>query len=103
LTQRAKDQTAQRIFELAERHRRSGEYDVARKLYQQVHLFSPTTLHGRIAITRIIEVEERMREVERIRDASEEQQIPGRGDDPEQAFRDMHQRTVPLGLVRVSY
>lgn len=95
----AKGELAQQLFEIAERHRRTGDLDRARKLFQQVHLVAPTTLHGRVAIVRIIELEERMR------DASEEQggQLPGRADDPEQVFRDMHERSIPLGLVNVSY
>ncbi len=93
-----KTETAQRLFEMAERHRRANEYDMARHLYQQVHLLTPTTLHGRVAIVRIIELEDRLRDV------SEEQGIPGRSDvDPEEMFRDMQGRTVPLGLVDVSY
>lgn len=95
----AKGELAQQLFEIADRHRRTGDFDRAHKLFQQVHLVSPTTLHGRVAIARIIELEERMR------DASEEQggQVPGRADDPEQVFRDMHERSIPLGLVNVSY
>jgi hypothetical protein len=90
---------AQRIFEIAERQRRAGQNDMARKLFQQVHLLAPTTLHGRMAIVRIIEIEERMRDV------SEEQgnDGPGRSDDSDQVFRNMRERTIPLGLVNVSY
>jgi hypothetical protein len=94
---RAKNVQAQRLFEIAERHRRSSNFDMARKLYQQVHLLTPTTLHGRVAIVRLIEIEERMRE------SSEEQSGPGRNDDPEQVYREMRDRTIPLGLVEVSY
>jgi len=94
---RAKNMQAQRLFEIAEGHRRSRNFDMARKLYQQVHLLTPTTLHGRVAIVRLIEIEERMRE------ASEEQGGPGRNDDPEQVYREMRDRTIPLGLVEVSY
>ena len=94
---RAKNVQAQRLFEIAEGHRRSGNFDMARKLYQQVHLLTPTTLHGRVAIVRLIEIEERMRE------SSEEQGDPGRNDDPEQVYREMRDRTIPLGLVEVSY
>jgi hypothetical protein len=90
---------AQRIFEIADRLRRSQEYDVARRLFQQVHLLAPTTLHGRMAIVRIIEIEERMRDV------SEEQggDNSNRPHDPDQVFRDLRDRTIPLGLVEVSY
>ena len=96
----AKDAQAQRIFEIAERFRRAGDYSEARACYQQVHRLTPVSLHGRVAITRLIEIEERMT------DAAEEQGSPGRADDtddPEQAFRDMRDRTVPLGLVDVSF
>jgi hypothetical protein len=97
LAARAKNQEAQRMFEIAERCRRTGEYGKARACYQQVHLLTPTTLHGRVAIVRLIEVEERMRE------SSEEQGSPGRNDDPEQVYREMRERSIPLGLVEVSY
>ena len=36
-------------------------------------------------------------------DVSEEQGDPNRRADPEQVFRDMHSRSVPLGLIEVSY
>jgi hypothetical protein len=88
---------AQRLFETGERCRRSGEYDKARTCFQQVHLLAPTTLHGRMAIVRLEEIEERMRDV------SEEQGAPAPGEDPDQVFRDMRDRSVPLGLVEVSY
>jgi hypothetical protein len=93
---RAKNEQAQRLFEIAESHRRSNDYAMARKLYQQVHLLTPTTLHGRVAIMRLIEVEERMRE------SFEEQSTSGH-EDPEQVFRDMRDRSIPLGLVEISY
>jgi hypothetical protein len=97
LAARAKNHEAQRIFEIGERCRRNGEYGKARTCYQQVHLLTPTTLHGRVAIVRLIEIEERMRE------SSEEQGGPGRVDDPKQVYRDMRDRSIPLGLVEVSY
>jgi hypothetical protein len=93
----ARNADAQRIFEIGERCRRAGDYTEARNCYQQAHRMNPTSLHGRVAIMRIIELEERMRET------AEEQSVPVPITDPEQVFRDMRQRSVPLGLVEVSY
>lgn len=88
---------AQRLFETGERLRRDGEFEQARTCYQQAHLLTPTTLHGRMAIVRLEELEERLREV------FEEQGGPGRNADPEQVYRDMHRRSIPLGLVEISH
>ena len=89
----AADKQAQRLFEVAERLRRSGNYEKARVTYQQVHLLTPTSRLGRLAIDRLQEVEERMRE------PFEE----SGDDDPEALFRDMRENSVPLGLVELSY
>jgi hypothetical protein len=93
----AKNAHAQRLFEIGEIARRAGVYDQARACFQQVHLLTPTSAQGRMAIVRLIEIEERMRET------AEEQNDPEPQDDPEQAYRDMRDRTVPLGLVEASY
>ena len=87
----ANDVQALRLFETAERLRRGSKYDQARTLYQQVHLLTPTTLHGRMAIVRLGEMEERLR------DAAEEAT-----DDPEELFRELRERSIPLGLVELS-
>jgi hypothetical protein len=96
---KANEPAAQRVFEMAERSRRAGDYEKARVGYQRVHLLTPTSVFGRMAIVRIEEMEERMRET------SEEQGGPGRSEEqaPEEIFRDMQNRSVPLGLVNVSY
>jgi hypothetical protein len=92
----AKDRLAERLFEAGEKCRRAGDFNRARTCYQEVHLVTPTTLHGRVAMVRIAEIEERMRE------AAEEQGNP-RGDGPQDVYLRMRNRTVPLGLVEVSY
>jgi hypothetical protein len=91
-----REQLAERIFDVGEKCRRSGDYSRARACYQQVHLLTPTAVIGRVAMVRIAEIEER------IRVDSEEQGNP-RSADPEEAFQHMRNRTVPLGLVEVSY
>lgn len=88
----ANDLQAQRLFETAERLRRGSKHDQARRLYQQVHLLTPTTLHGRMAIVRLGEMEERLR------NAAEEAT-----DDKEEMFRELRERSIPLGLVELSY
>jgi hypothetical protein len=90
-----------RLFDIGERHRRAGELELARRAFQQVHMLTPTTIHGRMAIVRIVQIEAD----ERLRDASEEQggDRPGRADDPETVLRELRRQTVPLGLVEVSY
>jgi hypothetical protein len=90
------DRLAQKVFDAGEKFRRAGDHAKARTCYQRVHLLTPTTLHGRVAIARIIEIEERMRV------DAEEQGNPG-GTEPEEAFQRMRERTVPLGLVDMSF
>ena len=75
----ANEAQAQQIFEIAERCRRAGDFDRARICYQRVHRLTPTSLHGRVAITRLIAIEDRLS------DAAEEQNIPGRTDDPDES------------------
>lgn len=94
----ARQADAQRLFEMAERQRRAGDLQQAYRLYQRVHLLAPTSPHGRTAIQRIGDIEERLR------DATEEQGSPDRPEPrPEEAFRDMQRRMVPLGLVNVTF
>ena len=56
------EQQAQKAFEAAERCRRAGDYVNARAGYQQTHRLAPTSRLGRLAIDRLIEVEQRLRE-----------------------------------------
>lgn len=91
---KANDRLAQRLFEAGDKCRRDGDYSRARICFQQVHLLTPTTIIGRVAIARIMEIEERMRV------DAEEQGLPGR-ESPQEAFQRMRENTVPLGTVRV--
>lgn len=89
---------AQHLFQIAERCYRTGDFEKARTCYQQVHLLTPTSQLGRSAIDRLSQVEERLR------DATEEQDLPApQGTEPEEAFRNLRQRSIPLGLVELSY
>ena len=90
----AQNKQARQLFEAAERARRAGDYERARVTYQQVHLLTPTSRLGRLAIDRLQEVEERMRE------SFEES---GDGDDAESMFNDMRENSVPLGLIELSF
>jgi hypothetical protein len=78
------------LFERAEKCRRSGDFANARTNYQRLHMLAPTSRLGRLAIDRIIEIEERMRE-------------PAEEAEPPQSFRQMRERSQPLGLVEVTY
>ena len=91
-----KDLEARRCFEQAERDRAARNLEAARRGYQQAHLLAPTSLLGRLAIIRLQEIEDRLR------DATEESTEPTPVD-PRSMYRDMNDRTVPLGLVVVSY
>jgi hypothetical protein len=91
----AEDKRARRLFDLAETQRRLGNHDAARVFYQRVHVTSPTTPLGKLAIERLIELENGLP------GGAEEQGVPPTN--PESLFRNMRNRTVPLGLVEVSY
>ena len=82
------------LFEAADQYRRTGLYESARYLYQRVHLLSPTSRLGRMAIEHLQELESRLR------DSSEEQD---RREEPDDWQRDVRNGTIPLGLVRVTY
>jgi hypothetical protein len=84
------------LFQLAEGCRLKGDYARARTFYQQVHMLTPTSRQGQLAIDRLVEIEERMRE-------SEESTVPMRSHSSEQSFRDIRHRTIPLGMVEVTY
>ncbi|HZZ81010.1 MAG TPA: hypothetical protein VFE62_21090 [Gemmataceae bacterium] len=92
-----KDLEARRCFEKAERARMAQNFETARLGYQQAHLLSPTSLLGRLAIIRLQQVEEQMR------DPSEESSEPPTPRNSQSMYRDMNERTIPLGLVHVSY
>jgi hypothetical protein len=87
----------EQLFRLAERQNCERHYQAARFLYQRVHLLAPTSRVGRLAIDRLQQVEERLR------NDAEEADTPGGAGQPESMHRDMHKGLVPLGLVRVRY
>ncbi|MBI2807758.1 MAG: hypothetical protein HYX68_22485 [Planctomycetes bacterium] len=91
----AQDQKAQQLFNRAEDERRQGHYQAARVFYQRVHLLTPTTALGRLAIDRLTEIENGQQ------GGAEEQDAPTI--DPETLFQDIRGRTVPLGLVELAY
>lgn len=92
------EKMAQRMFRDAEDCARRGQLEKARLLYQQVHVLAPTSSIGRKAIDRLQQVEERMRD-----SAEESSDPPSTAPDPEANFRNLRDRTIPLGLVVVSY
>lgn len=83
---------AQRLFDMAETYRRLGLYGSARFYFQRVHSLQPTTPLGRLAIERLTEVEDRLRDAEE-----------SGNEDPDQVYRRMQQNTMPLGLVELTY
>ena len=85
------------LFESADLYRRSGLMDAARFIYQRVHLLSPTSRLGQLAIQRLQEIESRQR------DDAEEQSQPSRPREPDVRMRDLRNSTMPLGLVEVTY
>jgi hypothetical protein len=92
------EKLANQLFRDGENCERLGQLEQARLCFQQAHLLAPTSKLGRKAIDRLQQIEERMR------DASEESSEPPVGPvDPEALFRDIRGRTIPLGLVVVSY
>jgi hypothetical protein len=90
-------QQARQAYEAAERARRAGDYVQARTSYQQVHLLAPTSRLGRLAIDRIIEIEQRLR------DASEEAEPAVPNPAPRPLRRGSRDGYEPLGLVEVTY
>lgn len=92
-----KEKQTRQLFEMADLCRRTGVYEAARFFYQRVHLLSPTTRLGRLAIDRLQEIEIRLR------DDAEEQGAPGRDGAPESRLRDIRNGSMPLGLVVVTY
>jgi hypothetical protein len=51
--------TARRIFHVGERCLRKGDLDMAANCYQEVHLLTPTSRYGQIAMERLSEIESR--------------------------------------------
>lgn len=90
-----KEVRAIQLFKLAESCRGKGEFEKARTCYQQVHILAPTSRLGRLAMDRLSEVEERMRE------SAEEQETLPVDESPQQTFRNIRRNTIPLGLVEL--
>jgi len=84
-----RDKQATQLFEVGEIYRRTGQYASARTYFSRVHQSAPTSRLGRLAIDRLGELDDRLREAE------ESSEI-----DPEALFDRMIERTIPLGLVR---
>jgi hypothetical protein len=94
-TDKDTDMRALQMFIVAEVCRQAGRYEAARYYYQRVHLLAPTSRVGQLAIERLQQVEERLRD-----DA--EEAAPAEGSDPPQSMnREPHKGLMPLGLVRV--
>jgi len=94
----AEEKLANKMFHEGEACERVGEFEKARFCFQQAHMLAPTSKLGRKAIDRLQQLEERMR------DATEESTDPPSGPlDPEALYRNIRNRTIPLGLVIVSY
>lgn len=92
------EKAAQEAYRRAEECARTGQLEQARLLFQQTHLLAPLSKVGRQAIDRIQQIEERLRDA-----AEESTDPPSTAPDPEARFREMRDRTVPLGLVVVWY
>jgi hypothetical protein len=84
-----RDKQVTQLFEVGEIYRRTGHYASARVYYQRAHLAAPTSRLGRLAIERLGEIEDRLREAE------ESSEI-----DPQSLFFEMRERTIPLGLAQ---
>ena len=96
-TSDSKEAQARQEFEAAERDRRSGHFADARNRFQRVHLLAPTSRLGRLAIDRLTEIEQR------IRDAGEEAEPPIPNAEPMQSRRSLGDGWKPLGLVELTY
>jgi hypothetical protein len=92
------ERMAEQLFHDGEIFARRGQLEKARLLFQQAHLLAPTSKLGRQAIDRLQKIEERMRD-----SAEESTDPPAVPLDPEAMYRNLRDRTVPLGLVIVSY
>jgi hypothetical protein len=101
-----RDEEARHIFRIGEQCQRQGDLDKARTCYEEAHLLSPTSRHGRLAMQRLHELEQG-----RGSGGGEEQEEPPtrrtpttaepplqEPPSPEQSYRQMLQRTQPLGL-----
>lgn len=92
------ERIANQLYRDAEACARHGQLEKARMLLQQTHLLAPTSRAGQKAIERLQEIEERLRD-----SAEESTDPPSAAPDPEASYRDLRDRTVPLGLIVVSY
>jgi hypothetical protein len=86
-----REQQSAQLFEVGEIYRRTGQFSSARTYYQRVHQTAPTSRLGALAMERLAELEERLR------DAGEE----SGNDEPEAHFQNIRERTIPLGLAQL--
>lgn len=70
------DLQARRLFEIAERCRAAGDDDKARTCYEEVHLLSPGSPEGRLAIDRLWELDRARLRTHADADTAEEQDAP---------------------------
>jgi hypothetical protein len=85
-----RDKQAAHHFEIAEIYRRTGQLGSARTFYQRVHQLAPTSLLGGLAMERMTELDDRLR------DAGEESEA----DQADTLYQNMRERTIPLGLAQ---
>jgi hypothetical protein len=95
------EKLANQLFRDAENCARQGQLEKARLYFQQTHLLAPTSKLGRQAIDRLQQIEERMRDA--AEESTDPPSPPSGALDPEAMYRSIRNRTIPLGLVVVSY
>jgi hypothetical protein len=83
-----RDKQVTQLFELGEICRRTGQFMSARTYYQRAHVAAPTSRLGRIAIERLGEMEDRLREAEESTTTNPD------------ALNSLRDGTIPLGLAR---
>ena len=92
------------LFEVAERCRLKGEFVEARTYYQEVHLMSPTSRYGRLAMDRLREVEQaEMADTAEEQDAPPLKPVSKPAPSPQERSRELLKRSQPLGLVERVY
>jgi hypothetical protein len=85
----------EQLYTIAEAYRVTGSYRTARFYYQRAHATAPASRFGRMAIERLQDLEERLR------DAEESDPVRPPQESPEE--EDILKDYVPLGLVRHMY
>jgi hypothetical protein len=104
---------AEQKFQRGERYRRQGDLGQARICYEEAHLLSPTSRYGRLAMQRLLEMEQVSAEIEEspvqaapttVEPPVQQRDFdnPG-GETPEESFGKLRLKTQPLGLVEPAY